>query len=58
MYRVINQGSKWYAVEFDNLLDEVPNFEEHISEGSPVIICESLQDAEELLPYEEIELIE
>jgi hypothetical protein len=42
-YRVSKHYDQWFAVEFDDLEDEVGNYQLHIDEGSIVILTNDLE---------------
>lgn len=59
MFRTTKLGSKWYALQVDEIDDEeLENLNTFISEGSIVILSDSLDTVQEFLDGEEIEIVD
>jgi hypothetical protein len=49
MYRISYEGQRWYAVEFDDLEDEIDNITELVESGTPVLLVDDLRDARKVI---------
>lgn len=59
MYRIVKMSGKVYALEIDNIEDDIENIEEFISTGDSVILCEDLSDLYDLgIEKDEIVIVE
>jgi hypothetical protein len=56
-YRTSKMSGKVYAVEFNDLNDEMENISLLVREGTPVIIGDDLDDIAELFNIETSEII-
>lgn len=58
MYRISKLGNKYYATEIDITYEEhIEEVYALVTEGTPVLIIDDLQDAEDILGEVELEII-
>jgi hypothetical protein len=59
MIRLVRMGGRWYGLALSFIDDqEVENIEGFIEEGSPVVFCNDVADAEEYLGICDVEMVE
>lgn len=51
MIRLTKMSDKWYGCEIhiDDLEDDLENIETFVEEGTPVLLCESIESAADVL---------
>lgn len=58
MYRTSKMSGKWYVVEIEELdSDEVENIIDLVTQGTPVLITDTIDDISKIVD-DEIELVE
>ena len=51
-------SGKWYGINVDlDDYDEINNIHTFVSEATPVILCDSLEDLKDIGIYEDIEMV-
>lgn len=55
MYRIIKL-SKWFALEIEDIEDDIDNINVFVDEGTPVLLCYDLEIAADFLGIEEEEI--
>lgn len=57
MYRIVKLSGKYYGCKIDDLEDDLENIEIFVSEGTPVILCDEIEDAEDI-HFNEVTIVE
>ena len=58
MIRLVRMGGQWYGLEINRIdAQEMENIEEFVNEGSPVVFCYDLEDAEEYVGIHEVKMV-
>lgn len=59
MYRVVKMSGKYYALQIDSVTDDQENIDVFVSGGELVILCEDLEELEDLYIFkEDIQIVE
>ena len=58
MYRVVNMSGKYYGLKIFSVSEDSDDINQFLCEGTPVILCDSLDDLETLdILVEDIEIV-
>ena len=58
MLRLSKQGTNtWYGIEIENIEDDLENIELFVEEGSPVLLCEDIDQAIDDLGIDKLDII-